>query len=76
MAAVDQYVKHLFLGVIHCYRKFISPMLGPRCRFYPSCSYYAIEAIEKYGLIRGSGLMLKRLVKCHPGHPGGIDYVP
>ena len=66
----------LFILPIRLYRLLISPLLGPRCRFYPSCSQYAIEAIEKHGAVRGSLLALARLVRCHPGHPGGVDLVP
>jgi len=49
-------------------------LLGPTCRFYPSCSNYAIEAVQHYGSVRGSWLTLKRLARCHPWHPGGIDF--
>ena len=55
------------------YRRILSPLFGPACRFYPSCSSYALAAVEKYGAIKGSGLALLRLAKCHPWHPGGID---
>ncbi|TMA55947.1 MAG: membrane protein insertion efficiency factor YidD [Deltaproteobacteria bacterium] len=55
------------------YRRVLSPLLGPACRFYPSCSSYALAAVEKYGVLKGSGLALLRLAKCHPWHPGGID---
>lgn len=58
------------------YQHYVSPLLGPRCRFYPSCSSYAIQAFEAHGLLYGVFLTLKRLLKCHPGHPGGIDEVP
>lgn len=58
------------------YRLVLSPLLGPACRFYPSCSVYTLEAVEKYGAIRGLGLALRRLAKCHPWHPGGVDVVP
>jgi putative membrane protein insertion efficiency factor len=58
------------------YRKALSPWLGPRCRFYPSCSLYALEALQIHGPFRGSGLTLRRLLRCHPFHPGGIDAVP
>ena len=58
------------------YRRFISPLLGPRCRFYPSCSAYALTAIATHGVIRGFGLALWRLLRCHPFHPGGYDPVP
>jgi putative membrane protein insertion efficiency factor len=61
---------------IHFYRKFISPIKPPTCRFYPTCSEYALEAIEVHGVIKGSGLSVKRILKCHPFHPGGIDLVP
>lgn len=68
--------KRIALGTIHCYRWFLSPILGTCCRFYPSCSGYAQEAIEKHGVVSGVFLTLKRLLKCHPWHPGGIDLVP
>ncbi|MBN1333808.1 MAG: membrane protein insertion efficiency factor YidD [Synergistales bacterium] len=62
--------------LIRFYQKAISPYLGKRCRFYPSCSQYSLEAIEQYGFLRGSFLALKRLLKCGPWHPGGYDPVP
>ncbi|WP_020616816.1 membrane protein insertion efficiency factor YidD [Paenibacillus daejeonensis] len=58
------------------YRKVISPLKPPTCRFYPTCSAYALEALETHGAARGSWLTVKRLCKCHPFHPGGIDHVP
>jgi putative membrane protein insertion efficiency factor len=69
-------VKFLLLLLLHFYRKVISPYLGNNCRFHPTCSMYAIQAIEKYGAMRGSWLAIKRIGKCHPLHPGGIDEVP
>jgi uncharacterized protein len=66
----------LLMGLITGYRMFISPLLGPRCRFYPSCSAYALEAIRVHGAGRGSWLAVRRLSKCHPFHPGGLDPVP
>jgi uncharacterized protein len=66
----------LLVGLISGYRMFISPLLGPRCRFYPSCSAYALEAIRVHGAGRGSWLAMRRLSKCHPFHPGGLDPVP
>jgi hypothetical protein len=64
------------LGAIALYRRLISPLLPPACRFYPTCSQYAAEAIQKHGLIAGAALSLRRLARCHPWHPGGVDPVP
>jgi putative membrane protein insertion efficiency factor len=64
------------VAVIHFYQHWISPALPPSCRFYPSCSAYAVEALQVHGLLRGSGLTLWRLLRCAPWHPGGIDPVP
>lgn len=61
---------------IRGYQKVISPALPPSCRFYPSCSQYAIEAIARHGALRGSWLAARRLARCHPFHPGGVDPVP
>jgi putative membrane protein insertion efficiency factor len=61
---------------IHVYRKVISPLKPPVCRFHPTCSAYALEAIEVHGALKGSMLAAKRIVKCHPFHPGGVDLVP
>ncbi|QTH44708.1 membrane protein insertion efficiency factor YidD [Cohnella sp. LGH] len=61
---------------IHVYRKFISPLKPPTCRFLPTCSAYALEAIEVHGAAKGSYLAAKRICKCHPFHPGGFDPVP
>ena len=73
LAAIPGAVARL---LIKLYQWVLSPLLGPRCRFYPSCSNYAIQAIDQHGLIHGSVLSAKRICKCHPGHPGGIDEVP
>lgn len=62
--------------LIRVYQRLLSPLLGPRCRFHPSCSQYAAEAIERFGPWRGGLLALRRLSRCHPLHPGGIDPVP
>ncbi len=62
--------------LIRSYQRLLSPLLGPRCRFYPTCSHYALEAIERHGAARGSILALRRLLRCHPLHPGGYDPVP
>ena len=66
----------VLLVLLTGYRRFISPLLGARCRFYPSCSAYAVEAVELHGAIRGSWLAIRRLSRCHPFHPGGLDFVP
>ncbi|MGO8885242.1 MAG: membrane protein insertion efficiency factor YidD [Streptosporangiaceae bacterium] len=58
------------------YQRFISPLLGPHCRFYPSCSAYALEAVRVHGAVRGTWLAARRLSRCHPFHPGGLDPVP
>ena len=62
--------------LVRAYQRLISPMLPPACRFYPSCSSYAILALERHGALRGSLLALRRLGRCHPFHPGGLDPVP
>ncbi|MCX7973017.1 MAG: membrane protein insertion efficiency factor YidD [Candidatus Aminicenantes bacterium] len=67
---------NLSLILIRFYQQFISPLLGIRCRFAPSCSDYAYEALRKYGFFKGTGLALIRLLRCHPLHPGGFDPVP
>lgn len=69
-------MRALLLGALWVYKKAISPLLPQACRFYPSCSQYAAQAIQKHGALRGSMLAAKRLAKCHPLHPGGFDPVP
>jgi putative membrane protein insertion efficiency factor len=69
-------VKTVALLLIKAYRVVLSPLLGNHCRFYPTCSAYTSEAIEKYGVLRGCGLGVRRLLRCHPFHAGGIDPVP
>lgn len=69
-------MKQLLLGLIKFYRKFISPMTPPACRFHPTCSQYGLEAIETHGAMKGAYLTVKRILKCHPFHPGGFDPVP
>jgi putative membrane protein insertion efficiency factor len=66
----------MLAAVIIAYRRWISPALPARCRFYPSCSAYALEAVTKHGAFKGTGLAVWRLLRCHPFHPGGYDPVP
>ncbi|MBO8141054.1 MAG: membrane protein insertion efficiency factor YidD [Firmicutes bacterium] len=68
-------MRMMLVFAIRVYRRAVSPLFPPRCRFYPSCSAYAEEAITRYGVLRGGWLSLKRLLKCHPWHPGGYDPV-
>ncbi|OQY01643.1 MAG: membrane protein insertion efficiency factor YidD [Desulfobacteraceae bacterium 4572_130] len=69
-------IKQTFLIPIKIYQYFISPFIRKTCRFYPSCSQYALEAITTYGVLKGSFLATKRILKCHPFHSGGFDPVP
>ncbi len=66
----------LVLALIRGYQRFVSPYLPPRCRFYPSCSAYAADAVSRHGPWRGGYLAIRRLLRCHPLHPGGYDPVP
>jgi putative membrane protein insertion efficiency factor len=68
--------RRLLAALIRVYQRVISPALPPACRFMPTCSQYALEAITRYGALRGSWLAVRRLVRCHPFHPGGFDPVP
>ncbi|MCM3189449.1 membrane protein insertion efficiency factor YidD [Bacillus subtilis] len=69
-------MKKLAILFIRLYQKAISPLFPPTCRFYPTCSHYGVEAVQRFGLIKGGWLLTKRLLKCHPFHPGGFDPVP
>ncbi len=66
----------VLLFLVRAYRRLVSPLLPPACRFYPSCSAYAETALERHGAARGAWLAARRLARCHPFHPGGIDPVP
>jgi hypothetical protein len=72
----EPFVKTILRALIRAYRYFVSPMFGPSCRFYPTCSEYADEAIRDHGVLRGSMLAAKRIACCHPWHSGGVDPVP
>ncbi len=69
-------VSRLLALLVRCYRYAVSPLLGMHCRFHPSCSAYALEALERHGAARGTWLSLRRIARCHPWHPGGSDPVP
>ncbi|WP_300304205.1 membrane protein insertion efficiency factor YidD [Anaerosolibacter sp.] len=66
-------MKDILIWMVKIYRKYISPLKQPSCRFYPTCSQYALDALSKYGAIKGTILSIKRILKCHPFHPGGHD---
>ena len=76
MKYVTLLIKKLMILFIRFYQIFISPLFPPTCRFYPTCSTYFIQALEKHGVVKGSYLGMKRILKCHPGNPGGYDPVP
>lgn len=69
-------MKRLALLLLRGYKRFLSPILPPMCRFEPTCSIYSMQAIEKYGFMRGGWMTIKRLLRCQPLHPGGWDTVP
>lgn len=69
-------IQAALLLLVKSYQRLVSPLLPPSCRFYPSCSAYAVGALEKHGALKGTWLTARRLARCHPLHPGGIDPVP
>lgn len=76
MAKITKAPQKLAIGLIKGYQKLLSPLLGKNCRFHPTCSSYAITAINRFGLIKGGWLATKRILKCHPLNEGGLDPVP
>lgn len=72
----DDQMKYIFIGLIRFYQLAISPYTPATCRFYPTCSAYGLEAFQRFGFFKGGILTIKRISKCHPFHPGGVDYVP
>jgi len=69
-------IRRMVIWLIHAYRYLLSPWVGNQCRFYPSCSHYGEEAIKRYGVIKGGALLIWRILRCNPWHPGGFDYLP
>ena len=76
LATVRRLPALLLIGLVRVYQTFISPLTPPSCRYYPSCSSYAVVALQRHGLLRGGWLAVRRLARCHPWTPGGIDDVP
>ena len=76
MEKVSIALRKVPVGIIKLYQTLLSPMLGPTCRFHPSCSHYAVDAITEHGMIRGCWISIKRILKCHPFNDGGYDPVP
>ena len=69
-------IRRLLIVLLKLYKGLVSPLLPPACRFYPTCSAYAVQALERHGVLHGTWLTVKRLSRCHPFHPGGLDPVP
>lgn len=73
---ISRFPRRAVAGLIQIYQKLVSPRFGPNCRFQPTCSGYALEAVRRHGVLRGGWLAMRRIGKCHPLHPGGYDPVP
>lgn len=69
-------MRRILIFFVRAYQRLLSPFLGQSCRYYPTCSEYACQALARYGVIKGSWLAIKRIGRCHPWHPGGVDPVP
>ncbi|HZU26619.1 MAG TPA: membrane protein insertion efficiency factor YidD [Bryobacteraceae bacterium] len=69
-------MRQIIIGALRLYKRWVSPLLPSACRFHPTCSEYMMEAVDRFGVLRGTGLGLARLLRCHPFHPGGVDPVP
>jgi len=76
VSAVLSVPRLVLTGLVLGYKRLLSPMLGPRCRFYPSCSTYALDALQVHGAAKGTALAVARVCRCHPWNPGGVDHVP
>jgi len=74
--SIGRVLESPLIGLIRLYQNVISPMRPPTCRYYPSCSAYAVTALQTYGVLRGSAMATRRLLRCHPWSPGGVDHVP
>ena len=68
--------RRLLIGAVEVYRRYVSPCFGRHCRFHPTCSRYAVEALARHGVLKGGAMAIRRLFRCHPFHPGGLDPVP
>jgi len=73
---ISELISRPLVWAVRLYQIALSPLLSPNCRYYPTCSEYSIEALKKYGLLKGILLAFKRIIRCHPGMPGGFDPVP
>ncbi|ERS91425.1 membrane protein insertion efficiency factor YidD [Halomonas sp. PBN3] len=76
VASLSRLLAALMIGLVRLYQWGISPLLGPRCRYWPTCSHYTVEALQVHGPLKGGWLALRRILRCHPGADGGIDPVP